>query len=285
MLGGEQYSRSYNDEISPSLRPSTPPQPLFDEYAAPLSPLRPNSSAQLPRWAWGGTIRGAYAEIVQTYVSIGYHSLDGGNWCRFRSARVAFKCSWTDPLFGAQLSIERKVVALTKVLQVPYMRALVDVRAALHLHTRRTLMSVAVRPMLECGWDVKRKRCSRQRIPIAKRVQVELFGRFQLSEARFGTGNYCNVCWVMVTLFFKWIMSIWDWVNPVIAKYPNDQINWKLWPIISSTGRIQLVVGLQCTTNSTLEYNIHNWLVKSWVASGCKVINARIWNLPRSLMF
>ena len=104
---------------------------------------------------------------------------------------MAFKWSWTDRLFGARLSIERNVVALTKRLQVPDMRALVDVRAALDLHTRRTLMSVAVRPMLGgvVGMSNENGVQVRQRIPIDKRVEVELFGRVQLPEARFGAGN------------------------------------------------------------------------------------------------
>ncbi len=172
---------------------ATPPQPpVTDEYLPPpASPPRPSAGARLPRVVYGGTIPGLTLKLRKRVYPLGITRLTAGMDVDCRTGAVAFKWSWTDRLFGARLSLERNVVALTKRLPVPDMRATVDVRAALDVHTRRTLLSVAVRPMLGgvVGMASENGVQLRQRFPIDKRVDVELFGRVQLPEARFAAGN------------------------------------------------------------------------------------------------
>lgn len=192
LADGERRARS--QRANPS---STSPQtPVTDEYPQPpSSPPRPSSAARLPRLQWGGTIPGLTLKLRKRLYPLGITRLTAGVDLDCRSGTMAFKWSWTDRFLGARLSIERNVVALTKRLPVPDMRASVEVRAALDLHTRRTLLSLTVLPMLGgvVGMSSENGVQLRQRIPIDKRVDVELFGRVRLPEARFATGTDTNI--------------------------------------------------------------------------------------------
>lgn len=105
-----------------------------------------------------------------------------------RTRDVSFRWSWRDRLIGGRLEFFGNQVAITKRFDIDK-RSKLDVRAAFDLHTRRTLFSLHVKPF---GPIVPHDRppsglTIKQRIPVDKRLAVEVMGKLNLPEARFST--------------------------------------------------------------------------------------------------
>lgn len=105
-----------------------------------------------------------------------------------RTRDVSFRWSWRDRFLGGRLEFFGNQVSLTKRFDIDT-RTKLDVRAAFDIRTRRTLFSVNVKPF---GPIVPHDRppnglTLKQRIPIDKRLALELMGKLNLPEARFST--------------------------------------------------------------------------------------------------
>lgn len=156
----------------------------------PISPTRPVGDTQqyrYPRVVWGGTVPGVTLKLRKRVYPLGITRLTAGVDVDVRTGGVAFKWAWTDRLLGARLSLDRHAVALTKRVPVPEVKADVEVKAALNLTSRKTLLSFAVRPQQGVVGMNSNGIALRQRLPIDKRVDVEMFGRVQLPNATIGT--------------------------------------------------------------------------------------------------
>eukprot|EP00171_Calliarthron_tuberculosum_P018724 IDg18724t1 len=153
-----------------------PHVPFSEEYT-----VQPRTGQHmLPRFVWGGTVPRVVVKLRKRLHPLGITRLTAGLDVDVQSGAVAFKWAWTDRLFGGRLSIERQTLAFSKSLPVPDMRAALDLRAAFDLRERRTLFSVAVRPLTTVIGAAGNGVALRQRIPLDKRLDLEVFARVML---------------------------------------------------------------------------------------------------------
>lgn len=157
--------------------------PFSEEYS-----VRPRTGqALLPRFVWGGTVPKVVVKLRKRLHPLGITKLTTGLDVDVRTGEVSFKWSWTDRFLGGRLSLERHTLALSKSLPVPDMRAALDIRAAFDIRERRTLFSVAVRPLTTVVGAAGNGVALRQRLPLDKRLDLEVFARVMLPEARFSS--------------------------------------------------------------------------------------------------
>jgi len=177
-----------------------------------------SSTVRYPRIIWGRRTPSLTLKLRKRLYPLGITRLTTGVDVNCSNGALSFKWAWTDRLFGAKLSLERHQIALTKRLEVRELAAKFDVRAAFDMHTRKTLLSLALRPMSGSivGMSAANNSVAiRQNIPLDKRVDVEVFGRVQMPEARFSTdaetgrfslgeGNFvCHLDHINLRLFLQ----------------------------------------------------------------------------------
>lgn len=177
-----------------------------------------STTVRYPRIIWGRRTPSLTLKLRKRLYPLGITRLTTGVDVNCSNGALSFKWAWTDRLFGAKLSLERHQIALTKRLEVRELAAKFDVRAAFDMQTRKTLLSLALRPMSGSvvGMSaVNNSVAIRQNIPLDKRVDVEVFGRVQMPEARFssdpdtgrfslGEGNFvCHLDHVNLRLFLQ----------------------------------------------------------------------------------
>lgn len=164
-----------------------PHVPYSEEYT-----VRPTEGRSImPRLVWGGTTPTVILKLRKRLYPLAITRLTAGMDVNVSTGAVAFKWAWTDRILGGRLSVEKGTLALTKRIQVPDLRASVDIRAAFDCYTRRTLFSLAVLPLPGVvGAAVGNGVALRQRVPIEKRVDVEMFARVMLPEARFSSNQH-----------------------------------------------------------------------------------------------
>jgi hypothetical protein len=129
-------------------------------------------------------------KLRKRFYPLGLTRLTLGADLDLQTRDVSLKWSWKDRFIGGRLRFEGSQISLSKRFNIDS-RTHMYVRAAYDIHARRTLFSLDVKPFV--GFSANRDKppgfALKQKLPVDKRVAVEVLARVQLPEARFSTSN------------------------------------------------------------------------------------------------
>lgn len=134
-------------------------------------------------------------KLRKRFYPLGVTRLTVGADYDFTTRETSLKWSWKDRIIGARLHVTGDEVALTKTFDVDVQTRL-DLRAALDLHSKRTLLSLRVRPFGRVVADTTTSDSGlkiRHDLALDSRLAVQFAARLHLPEARFTASNQSPV--------------------------------------------------------------------------------------------